>query len=329
MPAHSVDITAPSRLHFGMFSFGCTAAPQFGGAGLMLNGPGLHLRAKRAKAFAVQGPLAKRAAAFAGHWAKTRSLPGLPDCEIEILSAPPEHVGLGTGTQLGLSVGAALHALFEEREQTLAELVASVGRGRRSSIGAFGFAGGGLIGESGKQRDELLGALLEQVSLPEAWRFLLLRPARQTGCCGEAERQAFAKLPPVPEAITHQLQTIFSQAMAPAAKEGDFQTFSTAVYEFGRLAGSCFATAQYGEYATEEIAELVQEVRSAGVPGVGQSSWGPTVFAMFPHEQAAQEFVCKFSADARRQPYELLVVGGCAQGASIRTEAAEQRRPMV
>ncbi len=312
-----------------MFSFGRTAAPQFGGAGLMLNGPGLHLRARRAPAFAVKGPLAQRAAAFASHWAKTRSLSGLPDCEIEIVSAPPEHVGLGTGTQLGLSVGAALHALFEQHAQTLAELVASVGRGRRSSIGAYGFARGGLIGESGKQQGELLGELIEQVSLPEAWRFLLLRPARQTGCCGEAERQAFAKLPPVPEAITHQLRTIFSRAMAPAAKEGDFQAFNAAVYEFGRLAGSCFATAQYGEYATREIAELVEEVRSAGVPGVGQSSWGPTVFAMFPHEQAAQEFAREFSADARRRAYELQVVGSCAQGASLRTEAAEPRRPIV
>src|SRR5262245_46231150 len=110
MPADSITVSAPSRLHFGLLAFGGGQPRQFGGAGVMIRQPGLVLRISAAPQFAASGPLAERALAFARRFAEARLDRALPACRIEILAAPAEHVGLGLGTQLGLSVAAGLAA---------------------------------------------------------------------------------------------------------------------------------------------------------------------------------------------------------------------------
>ena len=78
--------------------------------------------------------------------------------------------------------------------------------------------------------------------------------------------------------------------MWPAAEAGDFARFSRSVYRFGYQAGLCFAGRQGGAFASQRIAELVEAARNLGVEGVGQSSWGPTVFALLANEEAARRF---------------------------------------
>ena len=75
--------------------------------------------------------------------------------------------------------------------------------------------------------------------------------------------------------------------LLPAAREGDFVEFSESLYRFGRLAGAAFANVQGGSYNGPELTHLVETLRSLGVRGVGQSSWGPTIFALCPSESEA------------------------------------------
>ena len=82
-------------------------------------------------------------------------------------------------------------------------------------------------------------------------------------------------------------ETIHNE-MAPAAATGDCTRFGEAVYRYGRLAGSCFAAVQGGPFANPAIERLVETIRGEGVAGVGQSSWGPTVFAITPNQPAAE-----------------------------------------
>jgi predicted sugar kinase len=51
---------------------------------------------------------------------------------------------------------------------------------------------------------------------------------------------------------------------------------------------------QGGEYASAEIADLIADVRACGVRGVGQSSWGPTVFAVVGDSDTALSLVLRF-----------------------------------
>ncbi len=149
VPDRRIEVVAPCRLHFGLLSFGHSSRRQFGGVGVMVDGPAVRLSVTAAERFETTGPLADRARQFACCWAEHAGFPAGPSsalaCRIEIQSAAPEHSGLGIGTQLALSVAAALTAWFDRAPLPPAELAQSVGRGQRSAVGTYGFATGGLI----------------------------------------------------------------------------------------------------------------------------------------------------------------------------------------
>lgn len=287
------EICAPSRLHFGLLSFGRTDRPQYGGLGVMVERPGLRLEVRRSPEFATRGVAQSRLEAFAQMWQQATQ-DDLPPVELRLAQAPAQHIGLGTGTQLGLTVAAALFAASTRPVPSASELAVMVGRAKRSSVGTYGFDRGGLIYELGKTLRDQVGQLAAHLQLPQAWRITLLTPARgaaDEGLSGSAELQAFRKLPEVPVAVTERLMTLAEEAILPAARNQDLAAFGEAVYEYGVTAGGCFAEAQGGSFATPQLATWVDAIRALGVAGVGQSSWGPTLFAFHENEARAEQFV--------------------------------------
>lgn len=286
----SVRITAPCRIHFGLLSLDATQEERlFGGAGVMLEQPSLEILVSKTEQVQCVGPLGHRVEAFIDRWRLHTGIKAAVRCEV--LRSPPEHVGLGLGTQLGLSVAWALDTLFDRTDIGLEERAMSVGRGQRSAVGTYGFHSGGLIVEDGKTACEPLGRLHERIELPTDWRVLLVRLDGASGLAGEEELSAFATLPRVPREVSEALRLELYDRLLPAAREGDFQTFSESVYRYGCAAGECFSASQGGPFLSSNIAEFVALCRQLGVPGVGQSSWGPTVFCWFPHTRAADAFV--------------------------------------
>ena len=179
----------------------------------------------------------------------------------------------------------------------MGELARAVGRGRRSAIGTHGFAQGGLLFELGQQSRRPLAELADRVELPEAWRVVLLMPTGAAGLCGDEENDAFRQLPPVPSRVTRQLLREVRQSMLPAAHSADLEAFGESVYRYGVQAGMCFARQQGGPFASPLLQQWVDAIRRRGVQGVGQSSWGPTLFAFLPDEDAAGQFVDWFRRD--------------------------------
>jgi beta-ribofuranosylaminobenzene 5'-phosphate synthase len=278
-----VEIETPLRLHFGLFSFRGTGR-QFGGVGAMAGLAGPRVRISAAKRFVTTGVLKERVADFARRWAEWHGWNEVPACHLDTPSVPPEHSGLGVGTQLALAVATGLNTFFDRPAPSPAELALSVGRGLRSAVGTYGFAMGGLVVEQGKLPNEPISPLDFQIDLPETWRFALVRPRAGSGLAGSLEQEAFAELPPVPAETTEMLVTEVRERMAPAAAQAAFGDFSESVYEFGRVAGECFAARQGGPYNGPLLTELVAAIRASGIRGVGQSSWGPTIFALLPSE---------------------------------------------
>jgi beta-RFAP synthase len=289
-----------------MFSFGQPNARQFGGAGVMVDRPGLTLRILPADCFSAAGPLERRVQSTAARLVQAWRLRELPACRIEVFDAPPEHVGMGTGTQLALAVTAGLNAFLGGEPLDARSLASLAGRGGRSAIGTYGFVHGGFLVEGGKTGGELLSPLEYRVALPDAWRFVLIGPHGEHGLSGEDERRAFGDLPPVPPAMTEQLRREVDEEMIPAAAAGQFERFSHSVYRFGCQAGMCFATRQDGPFASARIAGIVETIRDLGVRGVGQSSWGPSVFALLDSEPVASRFV--ETLRARLDPRDTLLI---------------------
>ncbi len=268
----------------------------------MVKQPELRLEVEPAERFRVDGPLADRIREFAQRWQQYVQQPELPACRLRVVAAPPTHVGLGVGTQLGLCVATLLDRQCSGQDRPLRDLARAVGRGRRSSIGTHGFALGGLLFELGKSSDETLAPLAERVELPREWRIVLMRPQRELGLWGEAENNAFARLPAVPSRVTDQLLDLVRQSMLPAARAGQLDDFGESVYQYGIQAGLCFAKQQGGPFANRLLQDWVDAIRRRGVSGVGQSSWGPTLFALLPNEPAAEDFVAWCQSELLRSP---------------------------
>jgi beta-RFAP synthase len=293
----SVEVATASRLHFGMFSFGDERVRQYGGVGMMIDRPGLRLRFSPGDLFHACGPLQQRVEKFARSWAANANAGELPRCHIDVLSAPPEHSGLGVGTQLGLAVAAGLNAMYGRPRASSVELAALVERGRRSSVGIYGFDLGGLIVERGKLPGEAIAPLAAHCAVTSTWRVVLVQPRSAPGLSGGEEQQAFASVRPVPPATTDALQREVESQLLPALERRDFDGFAESVYRFGHTAGLCFAEVQGGPYNGPLLAEIVAAARRLGVAGVGQSSWGPTIFCLLRDEAAAAEFVARMRRD--------------------------------
>ncbi len=283
-----IRVTTGSRLHFGLIGLGADAPRRFGGVGLMVERPGLSLRAEDAAAWSASGPLAERALVFARRFAESigRDRPQ----RLTVEQAPPEHVGLGTGTQLGLAVVRALAAAWN-LDLTTDELARHAGRGLRSALGVYGFEEGGFLVDGGKRDSEGLAPLLVRTSFPEEWRVILAAPVVAPGLHGPDEMRAFAELTAsaATPSQTDVLCRLVLLGLLPALADRDGPAFGAALYEFNRRVGEVFATAQGGAYAGPVVTELVDWFRRQGVCGVGQSSWGPTVFAVVNDEERGRD----------------------------------------
>ncbi len=295
-------IHTASRLHFGLISLPAEGtawtdrhgqailpARRFGGVGLMIESPGLVVHAEPAGVWSAEGPLAGRALEIARRFAAgfEEETPGvkLPPQRLVVESAPREHIGLGTGTQLALAV-AQLLAQALGRNLTPAELARRVQRGARSALGVHGFAQGGFLVEGGKRAGAELSPLVARMAFPAAWRVVLVLPRRLSGLHGPGERSAFTHLDQ-PQQTTEALCRLVLMGLLPALAEQDLQTFGEALFDFNARAGEAFALAQGGTYAGAAVAELIAFIRKQGVRGAGQSSWGPGVFAVTDEERAA------------------------------------------
>jgi beta-ribofuranosylaminobenzene 5'-phosphate synthase len=316
-------VTAPSRLHFGLLSLpaagldrwpGLDGQPglpvrHFGGVGLMVDRPGLAVRVEPAREWSATGPYAERTLGFARQFVNTLAIPEQNPFRVHVEHAPPEHTGLGVGTQLGLAVAKAIARETGHTDWPATELALRVGRGERSAIGVHGFDHGGLIVEAGKRPGEAIAPLVARAGFPANWAVLLFTPPGDASWHGGRERHAFAKLAetgPSP-AETDALCRLVLTGLLPALAVCDLDSFGAALYEFNARAGDAFALAQGGRYAGPAVGACVERLRSLGVAGVGQSSWGPTVFAI-----VAQERVPEVLAQMTETPAEVARVSAGA-----------------
>jgi beta-RFAP synthase len=127
--------------------------------------------------------------------------------------------------------------------------------------------------------------LVGRYVFPPEWRIVLLRPTGETVWHGSREYEAFSHLTHANP--TEALCRILLTGMLPALAAQDVDAFGEALYEYNTRAGEGFAAAQDGAYASAVVADCVQALRRQGVRGAGQSSWGPTVFAVIEDVEKA------------------------------------------
>ncbi|MGH8629348.1 MAG: beta-ribofuranosylaminobenzene 5'-phosphate synthase family protein, partial [Burkholderiales bacterium] len=198
----SVTIRAPARLHLGFLDLNGSRGRRFGSVGLALEDLGVLLTAARSTSFSVSGPQAERVEAVARLFQERLELPA--DCSIAVHEAIPEHVGLGSGTQLAIAAGVAL-ARLHKLELSVREVAALHERGQRSGIGVGAFEHGGFLVDGGKGAQDDPPPLVARAEFPEQWRVLLVFDDTFQGLHGDDEAAAFRALPEFPETVSAQL----------------------------------------------------------------------------------------------------------------------------
>ncbi|MBT4864624.1 MAG: GHMP kinase [Planctomycetaceae bacterium] len=313
-----VEITTGARLHFGILSHVPSGGREFGGAGLMINSPGFHLVVQPDDRDNIEAdePYRSRISQILGRIRASTPDRVIPQCRIRVSRSIPPHSGFGSGTQLGMAVSRALSILTGEDEADGITLARRVGRGARSAIGIHGFAQGGFLLDAGKADRGEIAPLEGRVEFPSDWRIVLAAPRDGAGLFGADEEKAFARLPGMSATTTQHLRDIATKQLLPTVAAADFANFSEALYEFGQIVGSYFAPAQGGVFANPLMCNLAEVLRARGIRGVGQSSWGPTLFALVADADSADKLAAELAADATWQACHFHVAAAMNHGAT-------------
>lgn len=284
--APCVRVLAPGRLHLGFMDLNGGLGRRFGSLGLALDGVSTRVSGRRAVSIQAEGCGAERARDCAQRLFRALGLDG--GVQLCVEASVPRHAGLGSGTQLALAVGSVIDRLYGLGLGTR-RLGSILERGARSGIGLGAFDTGGFLVDGGRGTGEQgLPPLTVRLPFPARWRVLLIYDSRLQGLHGGAEREAFGVLPLFPAHESAHLCRVVLMQILPALSTEDLDQFGRGVGLLQRVVGDHFAGAQGGRYASPGVAQVLSWLEGEGLYGVGQSSWGPTGFAVVGSEARAR-----------------------------------------
>lgn len=212
------------------------------------------------------------------------------DLHIHLESLIPEHVGLGSGTQMTLAMGSALNA-FYQLNLSVRDIAQLGERGVRSGIGIGVFEQGGLVVDGGRGELTKTPPIVSHLDIPAEWRFILVFDQRGQGLHGEQEISAFKKLPPFPHTEAARLCYLLLMQGLPAVAEANLTQFGDVITQLQRSVGEHFAAAQGGVFTSNEVAEVMDWLQQQGAVAIGQTSWGPTGFCAVANAEIAEALV--------------------------------------
>ncbi len=279
------------RLHFGLFT--PIPVPElnlvFGGIGAMVREPGVIVSGERSEGWSVAGCEIKRASEILLRLQS--QVPELNPVAVDVEYVAPAHQGWGTGTQLALAIADLCHRVngitFSQNDAARI-----TGRGLRSGIGVSGYQQTGFYLDHGKRLDDDTAlSTVEHITMPEAWRIVLIEPSGGEGLHAAAERSAFGKITSVAIDKVMQLRRLAFEMAEQLQINPDFPRFAAHLTYYNALAGELFHEVQGGCYSTPTNTDRIRIMQTNGATGVGQSSWGPGLFAFFANQEDAARFV--------------------------------------
>jgi beta-ribofuranosylaminobenzene 5'-phosphate synthase len=304
-----VTVVTAARLHMGFFDLSHTSGRSFGGIGLAIDRPCTQVQVSKCNSLSIDANCSENVVKIVENYIKSFNI--TKSFSLKVLQKIPEHTGLGSGTQMALAIGAGLSQLFNLNLSIEQIAVASM-RGKRSGIGIGAFSLGGFLVDSGKTNQ--LPSIDVRIEFPGDWRILLVKDSRYIGVHGAVELEAFKKLKP---AQMH-LKTMLEQYMLPALQRSDLLAVGTYMQDLQAYNGDYFAPIQGCRYASQDVATVLAWLQTNGAACVGQSSWGPTGFAILENQQKADSLQTQAQlAFAGRSNISFQIVRGKNTGASI------------
>ncbi|MEM1845437.1 MAG: hypothetical protein QW558_01905 [Desulfurococcaceae archaeon] len=281
----NIFIKTPSRLHLGFYNFNRENIA-YGGIGLAIDNPNIELIISKNNRLEIVNETNIELNDVVEKTVNTLEISGF---KLIVKSAIPRHIGLGSTTQLLLAISYGLSKLYGLK-YSVRELAVKLGRGYVSGIGISVFEKGGLIIDSGRRLDNNILREVETIhdlplpiarySLPRKWFFILITPRVSKRISDEFEKQFLEKPFKIDDNLQCKLYATLLLELIPSVIRRDIVGFGKALSKIQYITGEYFSKYQYGLFCCRESEEAVNIMLSKGVYGVGQSSWGPTVYGL-------------------------------------------------
>ena len=287
-----IYVKTPARLHFGLIDLRGDLGRFFGGLGVGLSHPNVVLKVQQSNRFSVTGEKPSLTKSLVNRFLETYHI--TTNVDIYVKQTIPEHVGLGSGTQLALAVATALAKLFHVKA-SIRELAIAMGRGQRTGIGTAVFEQGGFVVDGGKTvrngscLSESFSPLIFRHPFPEDWMFIVAIPNVKKGLAKDEETVAFRRLPPMPAEDVGKICRLTMMMLLPSLLECDIESFGDALTQIQIVVGEYFAGVQGGRYSSLTATEGIELMQKRGAYGVGQSSWGPAFYGLVQGKEEAKE----------------------------------------
>jgi beta-ribofuranosylaminobenzene 5'-phosphate synthase len=292
-----IRIKTPSRLHFTLIDLNGAHGRIDGGIGVALNYPNVLIEAEKADKIIVEGEKKELTESIAKN-VIDKIAPG-SGIKIKVKSTIPEHIGLGSKTQLSLAVATAISRI-NGASFSVRELARIVGRAGTSGIGVAAFEHGGFIMDGGhtfgpgKQKEKFLPSsasnappapIIIRRDVPEDWLFVIGVPNVDRGAHGSREVGIFQKHCPLPLSEVEKLSHLILMKTLPALVEGDIQNFGESLFEIQSLG---FKKVEV-ELQDPVVKKLINHMMMKGAYGSGVSSFGPAVYGLVEGMEAAEK----------------------------------------
>ena len=282
---NAVEVNTSARLHMGFFDLSGSNNSKFGSLGLAIDAPSTQITITKSEKTLIDTKSNENVANIVENIVKMFNIKQY--FSLTINQSIPVHAGLGSGTQMALAIGMGINHLFDLQLSASQVAIATM-RGKRSGIGIGAFEQGGFLMDTGKVDATKLAEALPKIAMrqdfPEDWRVLLVQDSAHIGVHGTLESQAFKTLKPV----TGSLRSMMFEHMIPAMQRADLLAFGACMQDLQAYNGAYFAPIQGGHYASQDAGNVLDWLQKNGVACVGQSSWGPTCFAILQNQQQAE-----------------------------------------
>ena len=309
-----VFIQSPARLHFGLMEVCSGQDRLFGGLGAMIEQPATQLsltmiptkNQQQIETYSIEAdePWRSRIESVVKRWILANASPITPPFQIRLDNQPRMHAGLGSGTQVACAAVSLLSnwhrnkfmargSSSKDLSVSFADLSKITQRGKRSFVGLAGHQKGGFIIDYGQS---IIGSerQIDHLEIPHEWHVVLAKPLATATISGVVENDYFGQSQ-FPNPHRESMWSRVQDEIVPSLRKGDLRQFGSALYEYGRDAGRVFARVQGGIYRDQVVASLIDWMRAQGVAATGQTSWGPTVYAILGTKQDAEELLLKLS----------------------------------
>ena len=136
----------------------------------------------------------------------------------------------------------------------------------------------------------------------------------------EQEKTAFRGLPPMSQGDAGLLCRLILMQVLPALVECDLPRFGNGIAEIQQIVGGHFAGAQGGLFASPRVGAALHWLEKHGAVGIGQTSWGPSGFALTGSQADADRLLSELAVTSHATGLLLSIHHPSNRGALIEAD---------